>query len=163
MQKQGSIISGSILILVGLFFLAAQFFPNLATFINFEILWPFLVVGLGLIFLVGGLINSPPLFVPGSIVTGVGLILLYQNLTDNWHHWQLWLLVTGFVGVGIMLTSIREGKGISGSMPAAGILIAISLVLVLAFTFADLWPVALIIIGLFLFIRNLIGRRKSGL
>ncbi|MCB0034471.1 MAG: hypothetical protein KDE51_10650 [Anaerolineales bacterium] len=163
MQKQGSIISGSILILVGLFFLAAQFFPNLATLINFDVLWPFLVIGVGAIFLLGGLVNTPPLFIPGSIISGVGLILLYQNLTGNWHHWQLWLLVNVFIGVGILLTSLREGKGLSGGMPAAGILIGIGLVLFFAFTFADLWPVALILIGLFFLVRNLGGRRKQRL
>lgn len=159
MQKQGSIVSGAVLILVGLLFLAAQFFPTLAISINFAMLWPFIVMAVGVLFLVGGLISNPPLFIPGSIISGVALILLYQNATGNWHHWQLWLLVNTFIGIGILFMSVREGKGISGGMPAAGILIGIGLVLFVVFTFARFWPVLLIVVGAFLLGRNLLGRR----
>lgn len=160
MQKQGSIVSGAVLILVGLFFLAAQFFPTLAVSINFAMLWPFIVMTVGVLFLVGGLVNNPPLFIPGSIISGIALILLYQNATGNWHQWQLWLLVNAFIGIGILLMSIREGKGISGGMPAAGILIGIGLALFIIFTFARFWPLVLIVIGFFLLGRNLLGRAK---
>ena len=49
-----------------------------------------------------------PLAVPGSIVTTVGLILLYQNLTGHWASWAYaWALIfPTSVGVGIAIAGI---------------------------------------------------------
>jgi len=42
--------------------------------------------------------------IPGSIVGGIGLVLLFQNIT---HHWEsmsyFWTLIITFVGVGIYI------------------------------------------------------------
>ncbi|MCA9975917.1 MAG: hypothetical protein KC413_09220, partial [Anaerolineales bacterium] len=81
MQKRSSIVGGLIMIVVGAFFLLLQFSPSLAAQIDFGRQWPLLVVGLGVFFLLGALLGTPPLAVPGSIVSGVGGILYYQNMT----------------------------------------------------------------------------------
>lgn len=160
MQKQGSIVTGAILILAGIFFLAAETFPSLADIINFGFLWPFIILAVGGVFLLFGLLNTPGLFIPGTIVSGVGMILLYQNSTGNWHHWQLWLLVPALVGVGLALMNIREGRGLAGAMPATGILLAVGLGLFVVFSFADLWPVVLIVIGAAMLVSNVRTRQQ---
>ncbi|MBK8434265.1 MAG: hypothetical protein IPL28_24585 [Chloroflexi bacterium] len=161
MRKQGSIINGFVLILVGLFFLAAQFVPGLASLINFGQLWPLIVLGLGVIFLVSAVLGrTPGLAIPGTILTGIGSNLLYFNSTDNWHHWPLWLLVPCYVGVGLILNSTMNGRSWRHAMPAAGILMFIGSGLFFIFLAADLWPIALIVVGTALLLRNLRRRTK---
>jgi hypothetical protein len=156
MRKQGSIVNGLILIVIGLCFLAVQLVPGLGRLVNFAGIWPLMVLGLGGIFLFSAVVGrTSPLAIPGSILSGIGLILLYQNSTHNWHHWQLWLLVPAFVGVGLLGDSLLSGRGLRGAMPAAGILGVIGLGLFFVFTAVRLWPVFLILLGVALLIRNL--------
>jgi hypothetical protein len=51
--------------------------------------------------------------IAGSIITIVGLILLYQNTTDHWESWAYaWALVgPGGSGIGMLLHGIRTGSG----------------------------------------------------
>jgi hypothetical protein len=68
--------------------------------------WPALVILLG-----GGLLyaasrgrSRAPIAVPGALVTGTGLILLYQSLTEHWGSWAyVWTLYGLFLGVGLWL------------------------------------------------------------
>ena len=66
MQKRSSIVGGLIMIVVGAFFLLLQFSPSLAAQIDFGRQWPLLDVGLGVFFLLGALLGTPPLAVPPS-------------------------------------------------------------------------------------------------
>lgn len=164
MHKRGSIFLGTLFILAGLFFLAAQIFPGLATLLNFALLWPVIVLAVGIIFLLSAL-GEPGMAVPGVIVTTVGSILFYQNWTGNWGFWQLWLLMPGAVGLGLLLYGARDREAREALVPA-GILLVISAVLFAVFTVGgqiwQLWPVALILVGIFLLVKNLThGRGKS--
>ena len=156
MRKQGSIVNGFILIVVGLCFLAAQLVPSLGRLINFAGIWPLMLLGLGGIFLLSAAIGRASAFaIPGSILTGIGLILFYQNSTHNWHHWQLWLLVPAFVGLGLLGDSFFSGRGLRGAMPGAAVLLIIGFGLFFVFTAVRLWPIFLILLGVGLLIRNL--------
>ena len=104
-------VLGVILIAAGLLFLGAQA-------IDFDwgdFAWPFWVIVPGLVLLSFGLATrgDPGLTVAGSIVTMVGLLLLYQNLTDHWESWAYaWALVApGGSGVGTLLYGTRSGNG----------------------------------------------------
>ncbi len=47
------------------------------------------------------------LAIPGSIITGIGLLLLFQNLTSYWESWSYgWTLIIIFVGAGIYLAGL---------------------------------------------------------
>lgn len=157
MHKQGSVLLGTLFILAGLFFLAAQFFPALAALINFGRLWPLIVLGVGVIFLLNAFVNEPGTAVPGVIIATVGSILLYQNWTGNWSFWQLWLLMPGAVGGGILLYSLLAGK-LHETRNAVVILLTVSTVLFLVFSGSwlvwQLWPVLLIIFGFYLLFKN---------
>lgn len=165
MHKQSSIIIGAILILVGIFLLAAQFFPGLTANLNISQQWPLIVVAVGALLLLSAFLGTPPLAIPGSIVTGIGGVLYVQNLTGAWASWAyVWALIPGFVGIGLLIagtlghergTSLREG----------GRLILISGVMFLIFGaffnglggIGRYWPVLLIGLGLW----QLLPRRSA--
>lgn len=158
-QRRTSLAAGIVLILLGGWFLLVRIFPDLGAWIDERISWPFFVIGAGvLLLLVGLLAGAPGLAVPATIVSGIGALLYWQNLTGNWETWAYaWTLIPGFAGLGTLLAgllglhprqSFREGLR----------LLFISLVLFLIFgTFlggwgqiASYWPVLLILLGLFM-------------
>jgi hypothetical protein len=110
MRKQGrtQLALGVILILLGAWFIAQRTFPEVAAFAARFSDWPFTVIGVGVLLLLLGLIlGAPGLAVPAAIVSGIGGILYYQELTGNWESWSyMWTLIPGFVGVGVLLQGL---------------------------------------------------------
>lgn len=164
MHRQSSIVIGLLLILGGLLFLGLQAFPGLASQIDLAGQWPLIIVGIGALFLMGALLGTPPLAVPGATVTGIGLLLSYQNTTGNWESWAFaWTLIPGFVGLGVMLMAALD-PGKRGQIRDGARLVLISLILFaivggLFGVFGQFWPILLILGGILLLFR---GRRKQG-
>jgi hypothetical protein len=170
-RNRGSLVGGLVLVLVGLFLLVLQLAPAMTNFLRLELTWPFIIIGIGVLFFVGILVwgrSSAGLAVPGSIVTGIGLLLLYQNWSGNWESWAYaWALIPGMVGVGAILTGLIEGKSASRAVSAGGGLILISLILFVVFGFflgGDLlsrWgvPLLLVVGGCWLLVRNVLRRQ----
>ena len=163
MRKQSSIVGGLILIAVGVLFLALQAFPDLAGQLDLALTWPFLLVAIGALFLLGAVGGSPPLAVPGTIVGGIGLLLAYQNASGNWASWSYaWTLIPGFVGLGLLIAGLLNRQ--QNTWPAAGVrLMIISLVLFLIFggffgALGSFWPIMLIVVGGFLLLH---GRTRT--
>ena len=77
--------------------------------------WPFFVIIPGVILMASSLIPKPPngvgFAVAGSIVTTVGLVLLYQESTAHWESWAYgWVLVgPGAAGLGMLLYGLIFG------------------------------------------------------
>ena len=104
-----ALASGAILVTVGLILLVAQ----LADFSLGALGWPFWIVAVGVVLLVLGLtvVAESGLVVAGTIVTTVGLILLYQNATGHWESWAYaWTLIPAASGLGLALWGIRKGS-----------------------------------------------------
>ena len=83
-ERRSDLVFGIILLLIGGWFLAAQFnlVPGLNEIINIQYQWPLIVIGVGvLLFLLGLLTRSPGMSVPACIVGGIGGIL-YWNKCD---------------------------------------------------------------------------------
>lgn len=99
-----------VLIGLGVLFLAAQIF----NFSFFGALWPLIVLIPGLAFLYfafNGDKNTAGLVFPGSIITGTGAILFYQNLTNHWESWAyVWTLYPVFVGLALTFMGRRTGS-----------------------------------------------------
>jgi hypothetical protein len=95
---------GVILIIIGALVLLGQFFD----FMNWDNLWPFLVIGVGVAFFVGMALagkNAGGLAIPGSIITMIGLILLVQEIFNLYESWSYaWALIIVAVGLGIMIS-----------------------------------------------------------
>ncbi len=109
--NRGRSITAVLLIGFGVLFLLGQIF----NFSLFGILWPFFVIIPGAAFLYFALTggkNTVGLAVPGSVVTGTGLILLYQSMTGRWESWAYaWTLYPVFVGLALTYMGERLGDG----------------------------------------------------
>jgi hypothetical protein len=117
-------ILGLGLICLGIFFLLGQVF-------HLDIwgfLWPFFIIVPGLLFFAGMFAlgkNGAALAVPGSIVTMVGMILFYQNVTGHWASWAYaWLLIfPTATGLGIAIAGLwsEDPKTVRSGARMAGI------------------------------------------
>jgi len=165
-NRRAPIVGGIILILLGAFFLAREFYPDLFAFWD----WPFIIIGLGALFLLWAAVGGiGGLAVPATIMAGIGGILYYQNLTGDWDSWSyIWALIPGFVGVGVLLSGLIDGK-FKSSLDGGVTLVIISAILFFIFgsTFgldynlSQYWPVLLILLGLISLARVLFRRKKT--
>jgi hypothetical protein len=105
----GAAVLGGILIVLGLIFFAG----NQLNIDIGEATWPLYVIAPGAALVTLGLTqrHGSGLTIFGSIVTMVGLVLLYQNATDHWESWAYaWALVgPGGSGIGMLLYGTRSG------------------------------------------------------
>jgi hypothetical protein len=167
---------GGVLIGLGVVFLIGQLFDvdwAAAT-------WPFYVIAPGVGMLAFGLTQrrGSGLAIAGSIVTMVGLVLLYQNATDHWESWAYaWALVgPGGSGLGMLLYGTRTADrrmardGFWQTLTAIGLFLA-------GFIFFEgiigisgrrlpipdwVLPAAVIAIGVIVLIRGITSRGAGG-
>ncbi len=168
-DRGGRMFLAFLLIFLGLFFSAVTYFPGL---ISAEQWWPafILVPGAAMVAVavVGGLSRNHALAamaIPGCIITTVGLILLYGNMTGHWEIWAYaWTLIPASVGLGLVFSS-GFGVGDEGSARAgrwllvggaAGFLVfgAFFEGLVFGGFVSRWWPVALILLGAFVLLNE---------
>jgi hypothetical protein len=174
--SRGAAVLGVALIVLGLIFFAGQ---ALNMDIG-EVAWPFYVIVPGLALVTLGLTQQrgSRLTIAGSVVTMVGLVLLYQNATDRFESWAYaWALVgPGGSGIGMLLYGTRSGDrkmardGFMTILGALG-LFAVGLVFfegVIGISGDRLplpnWvlPVAVIVIGVLVLVRGLTFRGRPG-
>ena len=170
-SNAGALVGGAVMIAFGLLALAGQFFRS----VNWGLLWPFIVIAVGIVFFVAmfaGGRQTAALAVPGSIIGGIGLVLLFQNIT---HHWEsmsyFWTLIIMFVGVGIYTMGWYGGD--QGQKQAGARAIKVGVILFVIFgaffemifsSFNGLvFPVLLILLGAYLVVTRsgLIGMQKG--
>ena len=109
-RHAGPLVGGALLIAFGVLALLGQLFRG-----NFwNVFWPFFIIGIGGMFFVGMIAGGKSvsgLAIPGTIVSVIGLMLLYQNLTGYWESWSYgWTVILMSVGLGIFLTGAYEGN-----------------------------------------------------
>jgi hypothetical protein len=169
-ERRSDLVFGVILLLIGAWFLVAQFnlVPGLNAIMNVQYQWPLIVVGVGaLLFILGLLVRAPGMSVPACIVGGIGGILYWDNLTGNWGDWSyMWTLIPGFVGVGIILSTLLGGIERGGYREGLR-LILISAILFFVFlmifsgqaSIIKYWPVLVILVGAWIIIQAAIHRK----
>ena len=166
-MKKGNITGGLILILIGAWFLAVQFVPELKKWAEGN--WALTIIGVAAIFLVVSILNNiPGLSIPAFIIGGIGGLLYYQNVTGDWDSWAYaWTLIPGFVGLGLLFYSIQTRD--KGTMNAGFLLLFITSILFFVFgsflgapkQVIQFWPVLLILTGLWSMFRSLFGKKKK--
>jgi len=163
-KKNSTYVWGFILILFGALLLGRELFPQLRLVFD----WPWIIIGVGFIFLLFALFTKTGgLAIPGSILSGIGSILLFQNLTNNWETWTFaWALIPGFVGIGIGLATLISPNENQGGWTSSLFLISISTIMFILFGGSKffglnldfLWPVILVVFGLFLLVKGFIRK-----
>lgn len=113
----GTLVGGAILIMFGSLSIAGQLFGG--RFLDW--VWPLFIVALGSLFFVAMFAvgrNVSGLAIPGSIIAGIGLVLLVQNATRHWESMAyFWTFIVFFVGAGIFIMGWygeNEGQKNSG-------------------------------------------------
>jgi len=164
MQNKSSIVFAILLIILGAFLLITRLVPLDFNFFSGS----FVVLAVGAIFLLAAVLTrNGGLAIPGSIISGIGGILYYQELSRDWSSWSFtWTLIPGFVGVGILLSGLLSRdhpRFESGGL----VLVAISAIGFLVFGGAfglgwevsQYWPLLLIAVGVIVLISALIQRK----
>lgn len=162
--RRTNIAFGVILLLLGVWFLVVQLVPGIQAALGLQFSWPLIVVGVGVAFLLFGILAGVPGFaIPACIIAGIGGILYWQNATENYASWAYaWTLIPGFVGIGIILMGLL-GQATRRSIADGAWLVVISLVLFFVFgsfwgglnILGPYWPVLLIVFGVWLLVRSM--------
>lgn len=169
----GALIGGSLLIGFGLLSLVSRIFDNL----NWGFLWPFIIIGIGALFFVAMFStgrSGAGFAVPGTIVGGVGLVLLFQNITKHWESMSyFWTLIILFVGVGIYIMGVYGND--PGQKKSGTSVMKVGLILFIVFgsffemifsSFGNLiFPILLILLGAYLILNRsgLLGKHKENI
>jgi hypothetical protein len=99
---------GVALLLIGVLLFVGQLFDIGID----DVGWPAIVIGVGVVILVLGMFvnREQGMVIGGTVVTTVGLVLLYQNTTGRWESWAYaWALVgPAASGLGMVLWGIRS-------------------------------------------------------
>lgn len=168
-SNAGTLVAGAILIAFGLIALAGQVFRIM----DWGFVWPLILVGFGSLFfiaMVAGGKQSAAFAIPASIISGIGLVLLVENVTG---HWELmsyfWTLIIMFVGVGIYLMGWYGGD--AGQKQSGWRVMKIGFILFVIFgafftvIFSSnglVFPILLILLGAYLVLsRSGLFREKS--
>lgn len=163
-------VGGAILVALGVAILTQHVF----NFVGFGFPWQIFIIGPGIILfglmILGGR-GASGLAIPASIVTTIGMILLFQGVFDYFESWAYaWALLPTAGGVGTLIAGLWGGNA---QMVAAG-KHAASGGLALFFAFAAFfeilifgdgrfgeyaWTLALILVGLFFLARGVVRLR----
>lgn len=167
-NRGARIFGGVLIILIGVYLLLIQFYPDLRLFGSLS--WPLIMVGGGIAMFIFGLLGgNPGMAVPAAVVSGIGLILYYQNETGDWASWSyIWALIPGFAGVGGIVA------GLLGDRTRKSILDGITLIIISGIMFlifgsffggldllGDYWPVLLILLGIWILISYFLRGNRS--
>ena len=154
-SNAGALIGGTLLILFGALALAGQLFRA----VDWGALWPFIIIGFGALFFVAmfaGGKQAAAFAIPGSIVGGIGLVLLFQNITGRWESMSyFWALILMFVGTGIYIMGWYGGDPVQRAAGARVMKIGFILFIIFGAFFEMIFsssgnlifPVLLILLG----------------
>lgn len=109
-RASNALIFGALLIVAGLLLFAGQ----LVDIDLGDLGWPAIIVGIGVFLVAIGLFvnREQGLVIGGTVLTTVGLVLLYQNQTGHWSSWAYaWALVgPAASGLGMAIWGAASGN-----------------------------------------------------
>lgn len=171
-QNRSSLFLGVLLILLGAWLVISRQVPSVQNWLDDNFAWPMWTIGAGLVILLIGLITgNPGMAVPAAIVSGIGGILYYQYLNDDYASWSyMWALIPGFVGVGIILAGLlgeHTRQNLSRGLNLLFISAAMFLIFAAFFGGISILgdygaPVILILVGGYILIRGFVRNSNRG-
>jgi hypothetical protein len=175
-NKTLTVAGGLLLIMFGALFLVGQFVVD---FDFWHYFWPVIVAGIGVacfgVMLAGGK-AAAGLAIPGSILSAIGVMMFFQNLTDHWESWAYgWTVIVMAVGAGLYLMGAQTGReaqrqsGLRVLTIGAALFVVFGAFFEMLFSGMDIarfaFPVLFILLGIYLVITRsglLAGRRRPG-
>ncbi len=162
-RPSGSIVAGSILIVIGAVFLVVN-----VLHIDFGKIWPiiFFIIAAGfylpVLLMPRDRKNLAGLLIPGTILAGLGVIFFYNTLSDDWGSWAyIWTLIPASVGLGLLLAArVGDWGGDTRQVGFWMFIISTAVCLILAAFFGGgnaglIGAIFLIGLGLYLLIRSI--------
>lgn len=170
-SNAGTLVAGIILIGCGLMAIAGQFLQIM----DWDFIWPFGVIGFGLVFflaMVAGGKQAAAFAIPASIISGIGLVLLFENITGHWEAMSyFWTLIIMFVGIGIYIMGWYGGdenqKRSGWGVMKVGFILFIIFGAFFELIFSSfnnlIFPILLILLGVYLIVSRsgLLSTRKT--
>lgn len=170
-SNAAALIGGALLIAFGLLSLAGSMFRGM----DWGLLWPFIIVAIGALFFVAmfsGGRSTAGFAVPGSIIGGIGLVLLFQNITRHWESMAyFWTLIILFVGVGIYIMGWYGGNAEQRKSGLGVMKVGFILFIIFGAFFESIFssfsnmifPILLILLGGYLVLSRsgLLGRKQT--
>jgi hypothetical protein len=171
-QNRTNLFLGALLILLGAWLIVSNQVPAVQEWLQENFAWPMWTIGAGLlIFLIGLISGAPGMSIPAAIVAGIGGILYYQYLTDDYGSWSyMWALIPGFVGVGTILAGLL-GEHTRHNIARGLNLLVVSAVMFLIFgaLFGGLGilgsngpAILLIALGVYILVRGILRNSNRG-
>jgi hypothetical protein len=178
-SRDGSLVVGGILIVVGLLALAMTYADLDPSSWLGGSGWTLFVITPGAVLLLAGLMAKGQagegLTIAGSIVTTIGLMLLVMDRTGAWEAWAYaWALIPAAAGVGVVLHGVRTGNGGQVGTGLRLVAIAAGVFVLGAWYFGNLfasgvapielgwaWPVLLIGAGAVVLVVGLLGQGRN--
>lgn len=107
--------AGNTIVAIGLIGLGALFMASMILGFSFwNFVWPFFIIVPGLPFVYfaySGGRDLSWLAIPGHLITGTGVILLYQSSTNHWESWAYaWALYGVFLGTALSYAGQRNNE-----------------------------------------------------
>jgi hypothetical protein len=171
-QNRSTLILGILLIAIGAWLVISRQVPVVQEWLDNNFAWPMYTIGAGLlIFLLGLLTGAPGMAIPASIVAGIGGILYYQYLNDDYGSWSyMWTLIPGFVGVGTILAGLLGEHTRHNLARGLNLLVTSSILFLIFGAFfgglSILGPngpaILLIALGLYILIRGFVRNSNRG-
>ena len=170
-QNRSNLLLGLLLILVGGWMIVTNQVPAVREWLDDNFIWPMWIIGAGaLILLIGLFTGTPGMAIPASIVAGIGGILYYQEVNNDYSSWSyMWALIPGFVGVGTILAGLL-GENTRHNLARGLRLLITSAVMFLAFGtfFGGLTilgnygaPILIILLGVYILARGFTRRGSN--
>jgi len=172
-RNKPSVVLGTLLIAFGVLVFLGEIFKS--TLFSY---WPLFIIASGLMFFLAMVVagkSTGYLAIPGSIITTVGLILLFQSLTNRWESWSYaWALIPLSVGIGMwifgMFSDLDDLRSAGRHVANVGLILflvfGVFFELLIGISGANrannlMWPLALVALGVYLIFSRLIWRGSS--
>jgi len=145
---------GLFLILLGMLILLVQF-----DYFNWSELWPLILIGLGLLFLVGFFINriNYGLLMPSMILLIIGTLFLYMERTSWYNMDRLWPTFVMAPGVGFFFMYFFGPQNNRLWIPGTILITIAALFFAGEWSIFRYWPVILILLGIYL----IVGKKEQ--
>jgi len=157
-SNHSSFILGLFLILLGALILLIQFGQ-----LNWENFWPFLILTIGVLFMLGFLVDRKKfgLLMPGTILLIIGSLFVSLNYSEWRYMEHLWPTFILAPGIGFFLMYVFGPANNRLWIPGSILIVLAMIFYAQVWQFFRYWPVLLILLGIYLLLNPMKDRVRK--